>query len=336
MMASIAGAAGVTAVVFFFGVRDLLPLVFVLTSTFALFMSIRAAVVMARIDLLTTGGPLAHIGLAILLLGIIGSGFYSEQKTVSLPIGQEVEVMGYRLTYVAARQIPDNKIELSVKARHGETEFETVPVMFHSDYNNSVMRNPDYVSFLTKDFYLEPVSLEVEQRLSEGVKTNVVKGQSVLIAGYTVTFDRFEMQPHDAASTPEGSMTIGAKLTVTKGKQTRSLTPISVFAQGQVQRATGVSLEEGMELRLMGMNIDMTGAGSSITVEAATPGAVTSVKPETLVAEVSIKPFISLVWFGTIVCFAGVALATVRRRLEGSPATVEARSPRTREAVTAA
>lgn len=34
------------------------------------------------------------------------------------------------------------------------------PVMFESQYNNSLMRNPDYLSSWFGDFYLEPVSLE--------------------------------------------------------------------------------------------------------------------------------------------------------------------------------
>lgn len=335
MMPSLAGASVVTAIVLFFGVRDVLPLVFTFTSVFALFMSLRAAIVMFRIDLMSGGGPLAHIGLAIVFLGIIGSGFYSEQKTVALPIGQEVDVLGYQLTYAVASQKPDGKVEFTVQARHGESKFVVTPVMFHSEYNNSVNRNPDYVSSLTKDFYLEPVSFDPEQRQAQGETAQVIKGQSATIAGYAVTFERFEMQPHDAAAAPAGSMTIGAKLTVKKGSKSRSMTPISVFSQGEVQKATGVALEEGLELRLSGMNIDMAGGGSSITLEAIAPGVVTAVKPETLVVEVSVKPFISLVWFGTILCFVGVALAMVRRRLEGSPASAESRSDRTREMVAA-
>ncbi|MEK6650795.1 MAG: cytochrome c-type biogenesis CcmF C-terminal domain-containing protein, partial [Bacteroidota bacterium] len=334
MLFPIIGAAVVTAGVFFFGVRDILPLVFTLVSVFALFMSIRVAVAMFRVDLLTTGGPVAHIGLAILFLGIIGSGFYSEQQTVSLPQGEEVAVLGYHLTYSGAQPTPDGKYVMTVAARHGETRFTTNPVMFRSEYNNSIMRNPDYVSFLTKDFYVEPVSLEAPQRSSHGSTAQVVKGKTAEVAGYTVTFERFEMQPHDAANSPQGSMTIGAVLTVKKGKQVWTLTPISVFANGEVQKATGISLEAGTELRLVGMNIDMTGAGSNITLEATTPGAALGMKPETLVVEASVKPFIALVWIGSLFCFIGAGIALVRRRTEGRPDAAEARTERAREAVT--
>ncbi|MCU0452928.1 MAG: cytochrome c biogenesis protein CcsA [Bacteroidetes bacterium] len=328
MLVSLAGAAAVTAVIFFMGVTDVLPLLFSLTSLFALFMSIRAAFVMYRVEALATGGPLAHTGLAIVFLGVIGSGFYSEQKTVSLPQGQTVEVMGYQLTYAGNAPTPDGKFIFTVNAKHGESAFSAMPVMFRSDYNNSVMRNPDYVSFLTRDFYVEPVSLEPGQRGGQGQMVQVPKGGTVEIAGYVVTFERFEMQPHAAgmAQQAESGMRIGAVLKVKKDRQIRTVTPVSVFAQGEVQSSKGEPLDGQTELRLVGMNIGMSGEGSTIVLEAAVPGASATATPEALVVEASVKPFISLVWIGALICFFGVMLALVRRRREGLEAEVEVAS----------
>lgn len=334
MAASIVGAAAVTVVIFFLGVTEVLPLLFTLTSLFALFMSLRTAFVVFRVEAIAIGGPIAHAGLAVMLLGVIGSGYFSEQKTISLPQGQTVEYMGYQLTYAGSKPTPDGKFEFTVNARHNGSDFIATPVMFQSEYNNSIMRNPDYVSFLTKDFYVEPVSLEPGKHDGHGQMVQVAKGGTADVAGYRVTFERFEMQPHaDGMAQAAGGMTIGAVLKVVKGRQSRTITPVSVFAEGQVRSSTGAPLDDQMEVRLVGMNIGMSGEGSTIVLEATTPGATTVVTPETLVVEASIKPYISLVWIGTIVCFLGVALAMVRRRLEGRQSESEAETQRRPEPV---
>ncbi len=337
MLPSVAGAVAVTIGIFFMGVREVLPLVFSLSSLFALFMSIRTAAVMYRVEVLAIGGPLAHFGLAVVFLGVIGSGFYSEQKTVSLPQGETVDLMGYQLTYAGSTPTADGKYVFTVNARHGETAFTTSPVMFQSEYNNSIMRNPDYVSFLTRDFYVEPVSLEPGKRAGQGRMVQVPKGGSVDVAGYTVTFERFDTQSHSGgmAQQADGGMSIGAVLKVSKGRQVRTLTPVSVFAAGEVRSATGVAFDQQTEVRLIGMNIGMSGEGSSIILEATSPGAPMGMTPETLVVEASVKPFISFVWLGTLICFLGVALALVRRRLEGQHANVEAATHRRAEPVSA-
>lgn len=335
MTASLVGAAAGTVVIFFLGVTDVLPLLFSLSSLFALLMSVRTALVVFRVEAIAIGGPLAHAGLAVMLLGVIGSGYFSEQKTVSLPQGQAVEFMGYQLTYAGSKPTADGKFEFTVNARHNGSDFTATPVMFQSDYNNSIMRNPDYVSFLTKDFYVEPVSLEPGKHDGRGQMVQVAKGGTVDVAGYRVTFERFEMQPHADGMAPQaaGGMTIGAVLKVVKGRQTRTVTPVSVFAEGEARSTKGASLDDQTEVRLIGMNIGMSGEGSTIVLEATAPGATAVMTPETLVVEASIKPFISLVWIGTIVCFAGVALAMVRRRLEGRQTESETETQRRPEPV---
>jgi len=64
----------------------------------------------------------------------------------------------------------------------------------------------------------------------------------------------------------------------------------------------------------MGMNVDMTTRVSTVILQATAPGAVQIASKETLVVEASVKPFISLVWLGTVICLAGVAVALIRRQ----------------------
>lgn len=50
------------------------------------------------------GAYLAHLGLAVLVVGLAASHFWQQQKDVTLQPGQQVSVAGYTLTYLGAEQ----------------------------------------------------------------------------------------------------------------------------------------------------------------------------------------------------------------------------------------
>ena len=56
------------------------------------------------------GAYLAHLGLAVVVLGLAGSHFWQQEKDVTLQPGQQVSVAGYNLTYTGSqvRQLSDH------------------------------------------------------------------------------------------------------------------------------------------------------------------------------------------------------------------------------------
>ena len=71
------------------------------------------------------GAYLAHLGLAVLVVGIAASHFWQQEKNVTLAPGQEVTVAGYTLTYAGTveRQMADHT-ELVGAMRFGATTLE--------------------------------------------------------------------------------------------------------------------------------------------------------------------------------------------------------------------
>jgi cytochrome c-type biogenesis protein CcmF len=71
------------------------------------------------------GAYLAHLGLALLVIGIAASHFWQQEKNVTLAPGQEVTVAGYTLTYAGTveRQLADHT-ELVGAMRFGATTLE--------------------------------------------------------------------------------------------------------------------------------------------------------------------------------------------------------------------
>ncbi len=297
------------------GVTDVMPLVFSLTSAFAFFMNVRALYQRIRIDWWSIGGPIAHAGVGILFLGIIGSGFYSRTETVSLPLGQAKEVLGQTLTYTGAQE-REGKWYFTVIAGMDATKYELVTGMYHSDYNNSTMRTPDYVTMLTKDIYLEPISVDVPEQAPVERPVHLRKGQTDQVGPFAVTFRKFEMQQHANESMMAGAgMRIGAVLEIREGKKKgKTVTVISSFEAGSVAEMQPYRVNDTLEIRFVGMNIDTEGGGSTVILSTANPAAPVQQGVESLVVEASVKPFMSLVWLGAFVSMAGVAVAVVRRK----------------------
>lgn len=282
------------------GLRDIMIGLLAFASLFAFFVNVVRLYRLSREDIRFTGGPLAHIGLAVLFLGIIGSGRYGEKKTASLPSNQTKEVLGYQLTYTGSKPMPDGKWRFSITVNKDGSQFVLDPVMFQSEYNNSLMRNPDYSAFLTRDFYIEPVSLEESSPTSPtggGTTLELKKGESKASGDVTVTFVRFEMN-HTGMESPTGTsgITIGAVLEVKRGDSKEQVIPVTVYKGKDIAQAHEAKTKDGtIGFQLIGMNVDSPTKGRGSTIELNVTGlggpASASQRSEILIIEASVKPF---------------------------------------------
>ncbi|HEX9614085.1 MAG TPA: cytochrome c biogenesis protein CcsA [Bacteroidota bacterium] len=313
MASSVAG----TVILFFLGATDLSMLALAAASLFAFVINVQRLAVQARINPAGTGGAIAHIGFALLFLGIIGSGRYGQKATVSLPQGEPKEVFGRTLVYSGSVPLEGGKFRFDVNADRNGSSFVLSPVMYQSSYNSGIMREPDYASSLTGDFYLEPVSLESQHDHSEHAARNLVKGESVEIGGKTVTFVRFEMNQHDGATTNAGDgFIVSAVLDIRNGKKSESVKVPSTFRQGSAVEPTPVRTPDGtLEFKFLAMHVDMETKQSSIELSVVDPTApVETTEKEVLVVEASLKPFMSLVWISALLVVVGLSLALAQSR----------------------
>ena len=132
-----------------------------------------------------------------------------------------------------------------------------------------------------------------------------------------------------------GAMRIGAVLEVTRNRKTETTTISSYFEQGSILEAEPYRLNDTLEIRFLGMNIDMEEGGSTAILSTRNPNVVPESSVETLVVEASVKPFISLVWIGSFLAMLGAAIAVVRRRIELTthPVTLPASTKQTASAL---
>jgi cytochrome c-type biogenesis protein CcmF len=321
-----------TVILYAFGVTDWQMLVFAFSSLFVFATSVRLLVVLAKENTRQVGGPLAHIGLAVLFLGIIGSGRYGEKVSTALPLNQPTVVLGYELTYKGVRPQQDGKLGYLVDVRQGDVQFQLEPVMFTSNYTNSLMRNPDYASSWTRDFYIEPVAVENnELREHNHHLFELKKGEAQMIGEYRVTFEKFDMGNHGLEGMVSGGgFAIGAVLTVEKGKKKEQVVATTVYRENQNPDPKEVKLKDGtIGFQMVGMQVGSAGNPSVIHVLATglPSSASVSRKVETLIVEASVKPFIHCVWLGAVLVLLGFTLSVMRRLQEVKAKENGARRP---------
>jgi cytochrome c biogenesis factor len=312
------GIAATLVIVFAGGVYDPGMIMLALSSSFCLFSNLVIGYRIVRGNPKFTGAYVAHTGLAVLLLGIIGSGFYSTSKSLELKQGETVEWSGYRFTYVGNETFWNGeRYYFNVRLDDAVTgeEIETVKtIMFVSNYGGQeqIMRNPGIAKFFTTDVYVEPQALYAPEP-DGGKRYGFVKGQTYDYGGYAVTFTEFDMNN----SRESESFRVGGMFRVEKyGEEAQELMVARTTGPEGVQSEPALVAAGDLQIEILGMTPNQEDLALSM-VEVRLKNPNIAVDPndmrETLVVEASLEPFISLVWVGIIVMLTGMIIARSRR-----------------------
>jgi cytochrome c-type biogenesis protein CcmF len=159
VLPSVAGLLTV-AVLVTFGISQPLVVALLAAAVFALVANLKVGWHVAKSNPRLAGGAIAHIGVAIMLLGFVASSEYDKKQTVSLPQGKSVEALGFQMTYEGFKEFQKERYEFHIRVERGDRSFVLAPVMYFSSYNNGVMRHPDIGNLLLQDLYIAPMSLE--------------------------------------------------------------------------------------------------------------------------------------------------------------------------------
>lgn len=207
-------ALATTLVILLFGTDDFLIHLFTFCAAFSLYANLKIAYGLYKGNPKFIGGSLAHIGLAIMFLGFVTSEQYDQKRTLSLERGKSVEVFGYNLTYTGYQPIEREKFAFNVEVERNGAKHVVSPTMYFSEFTGGLMRHPDLLNFLTKDFYIAPLSLEEAKQ--ENVQTlELTKGELTTFRGLRLTFEGFDLSKMDKSSAVErNAFTIGAKLAI--------------------------------------------------------------------------------------------------------------------------
>ena len=315
------GVVATLGIVFIGEVHDTGMILLAFTSSFCFFSNLLIGYRIVRGNPKFTGAYIAHIGVALMLLGVIGSGFYSSSKSLELKQGEPVDWSGYRFTYTGNETFWNGeRYYFNVRLDDASTgeEIETVKtIMFVSMYGGQeqIMRNPGIAKFIATDVYVEPQALYAPEP-EGGKRFSFVRGQTFEYGGYAVTFDDFDMNNSRSSET----FTIGGVFRAEKyGEEPQELLVKRSTGPDGVQSAPGLVRAGDLQVEILGMTPNKEDLSlSSIEVRLKNPNIPVDPKDarETLVVEASLKPFISFVWAGIIIMMIGFGVARSRRAFD--------------------
>jgi cytochrome c-type biogenesis protein CcmF len=175
------------------GARQPYSLLFILLAAFALGSNAAMVVRTARGGILRLGGYLTHVGVGLVIVGIVASSAYNvDGPSLVLVEGQPQEALGYQFTFVGWQETPGEKPALRVEVERGGDRFIALPQLYNNPQDNSLMATPHIHHYLTHDVYIAAEGYEPGQ--AEEI-VQVSEGQTVQAAGYELTLET--LVPHD-------------------------------------------------------------------------------------------------------------------------------------------
>jgi len=299
-----AGVITIAAVVM--GVRQWLPALVVFGAAFALASNTAVTVRGFRAGWKHGVAYLGHMGVSVLLIGIIASSGYGRSVQVQLPRGESRAALGYRMTYEGIEKRGDGKDRMKIAVAGGGGAFEARPALYWSAYNQGYMKKPHIERYLAYDLYISPLETVGDDPAENALW--LAKGETRQVGQAKYTFIDFDRQMGPVVR-------VAARLRVEMGGRTVPARPV---------------LEMDMKNGIPNRIPDYLPGGASVEIAAVDPntGRVALIVPgmarpaggEVLAVEVSTKPLINLVWVGAILMLGSVFLSAIRRATELRPA----------------
>jgi cytochrome c-type biogenesis protein CcmF len=288
-------------------IREPFHLLFVLLASLAMAANLQKTLIKMRAGgLQAAGGYLSHVGVGVILLGVLASSAYDQSTKVTLEQGVAKKVDGMTLTftrYIPRRGREKDSMEVQV-VQPGKKPFFVYPKMFMNERTRQVMVNPDIAKTMLQDLYVSPIDFDPGQP-----RLQLAKGESGQVGRTSVKFVRFDLEAEGnamAQMAKGGLVTIGAVVEVKQPDgEIATVRPLYRLnpATSQVETPP-MPLPGGGAIVVSGINA----SNGAVQLEL-----VGVSNPARLSIDVTRKPLINLVWYGLYIVLLGGAIATVQR-----------------------
>jgi cytochrome c-type biogenesis protein CcmF len=287
------------------GVRQPVPLTLLATTGIALGVNVVWMVRLFKRGWLYGSGYLGHVGIAVMVLGMVISGTVGRSERVRLVQGIPGKALGYELTYRGEEIDARGEHVLMIDLRSSRRTLEMRPRIAHMPRGDGVMRKPALSD--RGELYLAALETQ-EAEAREADPVWLEKGVESVLAGVGYTFAGFRMVSHE-------DMQVFADIQVRRAGATSVVSP-GLRAGPDGTRPMNARVPDLGELHVARIDADR-GRVAVVLPAGDTPAAVA-------VVELSTHPYVNLVWIGALLALVGSAMAGLRRAAERAPA----RAPR--------
>jgi len=303
-------AAMATVAAMGFGLTHIEAVLLFFLSVFVICVNLRVTWLFVRNNFGAAGGYLAHTGWAFMAIGIITSSMYESSEKILLPKDTPTQTnLGYEIKFLGFRDMPDGKDQVRLMVTTADqASYEANPQFYYSDYNKAYMVSPDVKMEFGKDVYISPISFTPAE-LGEKQVVMMSKQQTTNVGILKITFNNFITNM--GASRQEVTADLEVTTTVNGYEETVSVRPIIIADQGEMS-SEPVDVP-GTDYRI---GITRVNANSGqVELEVSSPSADQDEIKDTMAIEVREKPFISILWFGTLVFIFG-SMVSLRHRVQ--------------------
>ena len=245
-------------------------------------------------------GHLGHVGVAIMVLGMVLAATLGRSQRVQLIEGVPAAALDYQLTYRGEAVDTRGEHILAIELRSPHRSLEMQPRFAAMPRGDGVMRKPALAN--RGELYLAAIDTQAGGAPSaEPVLLD--KGVESLQGEVGYTFMGFRMTSHQ-------DMQVFADIQVRRGGDTQVVSP-GLSAGPQGTRPLDAMIPDLGTLHVARIDADRG------RVAVLLPGATT---PARAVVELSTHPFVNMVWIGALIALIGSAMAGLRRAAERVPA----------------
>ena len=304
--------------VVFGGMSEIMYILLAFSAAFTVTVNVEIAYKIIRGNMKMLGAYVAHIGIALFILGVIASSAYSKETDIDLIKNQPKEAFGYKLTFTGYHPIENNtKYAFNINVENGAKKYQVSPVMYISDFNNGLMREPAILNMLTRDIYVSPLGYDdhSQDNTPQGESVSLQVGQKTNIEGAQILYAEF-VAPDLSVMQSGGDFQMGTKLSVTINGKTYNVEPM-LKKTGRDFIYVPIEITDA-NLKIELKKIDPSSQTAEFIVSKLKGETTTTntTPQEVLTVAASVKPFISLVWGGVLIMVAGFFIAVSRRLKE--------------------
>jgi c-type cytochrome biogenesis protein CcmF len=278
------------------------------------------------------GAYVAHMGVAIFILGVVATARYSEKEVVQLVKGVPTKAFNgkYTLEYAGYTQAKPDYYRWTINVSDQKGFIGTArPLWFFTDFNNreSPILNPSILKFADRDLYFTTAGVDETGGMPHDTlgKGEVLKAFGGKVA---VKFIDFNFPPDEKKKMFSGQMfrveatvdVSGLSDTSVKA-QTLVLSVVRKMSSQEAKEEDVVIPGTTYHLQLAELRPDMNKpANSKVVIRSFDTNNPPPKPKEFITVEAFVKPYINLVWGGILILVAGFGFAMMRRRREAGVA----------------
>ncbi len=272
------------------------------------------------------GAYVAHVGLAVFVIGVIAANGYTKRDFITLPIHKPVPAFNgkYTLTFRGTEEAPNEHsyfiINIADKNGYAGT---ARPLWFMTDFNQhqSPIANPGIVKYASRDLYFTVMANELEGGVPKDTLGKLQEA-TVLDGKLKIKFINFDF-PQSERTKMLSQQPFHVKGTVVASTEAKpagdtlilgvTRNPVTDEAQEDDVLVPGTSFH----VQLGQLMPDMQNpANSKVVLRYFDDQHLPPAPTEVVTVEAFVKPYINLVWGGILTLVLGFGFSVMRRRRE--------------------